>query len=665
MALLVAAVVASAFCLFLVQPLLAKQLLPMFGGTAAVWAVCMVFYQGLLLAGYLYAHALAKYLRPGMQAAVHAAVIVASLMALPIGLPASVQSAAGLQNPGGQILVLLLRAIGLPYFVLSATSPLMQAWAARLEAGSRAYRLFGWSNLSCAAALLSFPFALEPWIPIPRLNILWSGAYVAAAAALLGAAVHVMVRNPRQAHEEARGAAPPSAADRFRWIGYAALGTMLLVGTTNHLCQMVAPIPFLWTVPLLAYLLTFVVVFEREWYRRPVVMSLAGMAAVGMAWSIVYLPAGKMIVLGIPVFVGGCFLVCLYCHGELAARKPEPGHLTEFYILMAAGGAAGSLFIAFGAPALFRNHAELPVALALVGMSILFSAYRKHSTAVDMAAACCAVMTLSPAYAYLKPQAGHVEGSRNFFGALRVKDEAAHDGLPGLRKIYHGGTSHGSQFLSPAHGGEPTAYYGSRSAPGVWFKHTKAPRNVGVIGLGAGTLAAYARAGDRMKFYEINPLVVDYARRHFTYLAKSAGAVSVEVGDGRKLLESEPLNEFDLLVLDAFSDDSIPTHLLTREAFALYLRHLKPGGMLAFHVSNRYLQLQPLVWRLARAAGMQSAAVLEPGDPGMALLPASWALVGRERELAALPVNPGAYPEFRVDGPIWSDAHSSLLTALQ
>ncbi len=664
LALLAAAVVAGAFCLFLVQPLLAKQLLPLFGGTAAVWAVCMVFYQGLLLAGYLYAHALAKYLRPRVQAQVHAALIFASLLALPISLPQGGQPVAGRENPGGQILIILLRAVGLPYFVLSATSPLMQAWAARLEAGRRAYRLFGWSNLSCAAALLSFPFALEPWIPIPQLNLLWSGAYLASAAALLGAALFVIVRNPRLGHEEKHGGAAPSVADRLRWIGYAALGTTLLVGTTNHLCQMVAPIPFLWTVPLLAYLLTFVVVFEREWYRRPVVMSLAGAAAAGMAWSIVYLPAGKMIGLGVPVFVGGCFLVCLYCHGELAARKPEPAHLTEFYILMAAGGALGSLFIAFGAPALFRSHAELPVALAMVGLLILFSAYRRHSTAVDMAAACCAVMTLSPAYAYLKPQAGHVEGGRNFFGALRVKDEPARDGLQGLRKIYHGGTSHGAQFLDPARSGEPAAYYGPRSAPGVWFRHTQGPRNVGVIGLGAGTLAAYARAGDRMKFYEINPLVVDYARRHFTYMAKCAGTVSVVVGDGRKLLESEPPNNFDLLILDAFSDDSIPTHLLTREAFALYLRHLKAGGMLAFHVSNRYLELQPMIWRLGRAAGMRSVALLEPGDPRRALLPASWALVGREKELRALPVNPDAYPEFRVDGPVWSDSHSSLLAAL-
>lgn len=664
MALLVAAVVASAFCLFLVQPLLAKQLLPLFGGTAAVWAVCMVFYQGLLLAGYLYAHSLARALRPRAQAATHAALIVTSLLSLPIGLPASGLPAVGQQDPGGQILVLLLRAIGLPYFVLSATSPLMQAWAARLDPASRAYRLFGWSNLSCAVALLSFPFMLEPWIPIPQLNSLWSWAYLVAASALLGATILVFVRNPEKTQETVHEAGSPTAADRLKWLGYSALGTMLLVGTTNHLCQMVAPIPFLWTVPLLAYLMTFVVVFEREWYRRSWAMVLAGAAAVGMAWAIVYLPAGRMLALGIPVFVGGCFLVCLYCHGELAARKPDPAHLTEFYILMAAGGALGSLFIAFGAPALFRNHAELPVSLALIGMLILFSAYRKHSTAVDMAAACCAVLTLSPAYAYLKPQPGHVDGGRNFFGALRVKDEPAHGGLPGLRKIYHGGTSHGSQYLDAAKGRQPTSYYGARSAPGVWFAHTKAPRNVGVIGLGAGTLAAYALPGDRMKFYEINPLVVDFARRHYSYLDKSAGAVSIVVGDGRKSLESEPANGFDLLVLDAFSDDSIPTHLLTREAFTLYLRHLKPGGMLAFHVSNRYLGLQPMVWRLARAAALESVAVLEPGDASQALLPASWALVGRASELAALPVNPSAYPEFRVNGPLWTDQHSSLLAAL-
>jgi hypothetical protein len=435
--------------------MLAKQILPWFGGTAAVWAVCMVFYQAALLAGYVYAHALTRFLRPRLQAIIHLGLVATSLAVLPVGIERIARPEIH-THPEWDIVWILIRAIGLPYFVLSSTSPLTQAWLARLDPRSRAYRLFGWSNLSCAIALLSFPFLFEPFMPVSSMNRVWSIAYGLTATTLAAAAIMVFLRNPEQAHEEACTATPPGWRRRVAWIAFAALGTMLLIGITNHLCQTVAPIPFLWTVPLLAYLLTFVAVFEREWYSSERGMVLAAIAAVAMAWAIVYLPAGQMLLLGIPVFVCGCFAACFYCHGELALRKPDQAHLTEFYILMAAGGAVGSLITAFAAPAVFSNYAELPVSLALISLLILLKVYRRYSTPVDMAAAVCAVLATAPALSYLQPTVGQVDRGRNFFGALRVNDIAALGRAPALRKITHGGVGHGSQFRGVGLQAKPT-----------------------------------------------------------------------------------------------------------------------------------------------------------------------------------------------------------------
>ncbi len=302
----------------------------------------------------------------------------------------------------------------------------------------------------------------------------------------------------------------------------------------------------------------------------------------------------------------------------------------------------------------FNNFAELPVALAVIALLILFQVYRRYSTAVDMAAAVCAVLATAPAIAYLQPTTGQVDRGRNFFGALRVEDYPAKGQTPAVRKIIHGGIGHGSQFRDPARRAQPTTYYGPNSGPGVWFRHTSGVRNIGVIGLGAGTLATYMRPGDRMRFYEINPLVAGYAKRHFTFLSSAGGEITLALGDGRLLLEAEHANAFDLLVIDAFSGDSIPIHLLTREALTLYLGHLRPGGLLAFHLSNLYLNLQPVVRRLARDRGLESAPVLDQGSAAEGTNPSSWALVGRAEDLARLPVNPKAGLRSRREASLWS-----------
>jgi hypothetical protein len=653
-------VLASAFCLFLVQPLLAKQILPWFGGAASIWAVCMVFYQAMLLAGYLYAHALARYLQPRAQALTHASVVAASLLALPIGLNAITQPASSVANPGAQVVLILLRAIGIPYFVLSSTSPLMQAWYARLNPSGAAYKLFGWSNLACSLALLSFPFLLEPLLPLSAMNTFWSWSYSAVAALLLLAALFLYRRNPAPAPHEAASAAP-TLRTRLEWLFFSALGSALLLGGTNYLCQNIAPVPFLWTVPLLLYLLTFVAVFEREWYQRRWGMAAAGAGLLAMAWAIVYLPPNFLLLAGIPIFCSGIFLGCFYAHGELALRKPHSGRLTEFYIVMAAGGALGSLLVAFGAPAVFRSYSELPVAMSLCALTMLMTVYRR-SLLTDIAATACAVLVTAPAFASILSASGEIASSRNFYGSLRIEDFPAAIGRPALRKMVHGSISHGEQYLEPSARRTPLSYYTQPSGVGLALQSLNGPRRIGIVGLGAGTLAAYGRPGDLIRIYEINPTVVDYAWRHFTFLSDTPARVEIATGDGRLLLAAEPGQDYDLLVIDAFSGDSIPIHLLTQEALRLYRRHVKPTGLIALHISNVFLDLRRPVLALAAGADLHTAIYQEPGDLAAHRYPSSWAILGPREALAKLP--PPEPPPTH-SGRVWTDDYSTLLAALR
>lgn len=655
-------VAGSAFFLFLVQPLLARQILPWFGGTAAVWSDCMVFYQVLLLAGYIYAHVLTRLASPRRQATVHAAVVAASLAVLPLGVQTLAQPHTTGGSPGLQIVGLLIRTIGLPYFVLSATSPLLQAWAARLEPEGRVYRLFGWSNLACAIALLCFPFLLEPWLALDTIAMLWRWGYAAWTLAMVWVAVQVArADGSSNAPAPAAGGAP-GVWRHVQWLGLSALGCVLLLGVTNHLCQTIAPIPFLWTVPLLVYLLTFVVVFEREWYARAWAVPLAALSALAMSWAFLWLPAGRMLGIGIPIFAGGLFITCLFCHGELAALKPPSDELTRFYVVVATGGALGSLLVAFVAPRLFTSFAELPLALAVLALVILAGSLRRR-TVLNTLVNGLALGAMAPAIAHFMIAERHIDAGRNFYGSLYVDQTAAEGRWPAMRKIVHGGTAHGSEFMAPGWYLTPTTYYGPRSAPGLILGKLPHPLRAGIIGLGAGTLSSYGRAGDTFRYYEINPLVVDFARRHFRYLSGTPARTEIALGDGRLELEREPAQGFDVLVVDAFSGDSIPVHLLTREAFAVYRRHLKPGGVVALHVSNFYLDLQPVVAALAADQGWQSIPLRESGhlDPGT--LASQWAVVGPADALARLAL-PGK-PMNASSARVWTDQRSSLLTALR
>jgi SAM-dependent methyltransferase len=639
------AVVLGAFLLFLVQPLEGKRLLPLFGGSGAVWSACLLFFQTVLLGGYVYSHALTRRLRPVHQGLAHMATVLLCLLA-----PRLATSAGG---GSAHVLAALSREVGLPYFLLSATSPLLQHWYALLSPEGRPYRLSAWSNAACAAALVSFPFLLEPRFGLRRMTELWNWGFYAECGLLLMVAGMLWRRSP-EAVPRALIAGTP-ASERLRWIAWPALGSAFLMSTTTHLGQVVAPAPLLWVLPMLVYLMSFVVVFASDQYepRRAAARAILGLLA--MTASMLYLDVQAVFAAKVALYALGLLLVCLFCHGELAARKPEVNRLTSYWTHVAAGGALGSLAAGFLSPAVLKGYFELPLLMAAAGALCFWKLWRS-SRWVRQAAAMGAILAATPALALVEGHySGLVEAGRNFYGSLRVLDEPARDGRPPLRKMLNGLVVHGSQFRGGDLAAAPTTYYGRNSAAGLLLSRPGGPRQVGVIGLGAGTLALYGRPGDRFVFYEINPMVIAMARRDFGYLSASRAQIEVIEGDARLSLAAAAPSAFDVLVVDAFSGDSIPAHLLTREAFALYLRHLKPGGTLALHVSNQYLDLTPAVRALAADAHRPCTRLSSAAAPAEGVLAATWMLV-ENREARA----PAAIPY-----PVWTDDWNSLLPALK
>ncbi|MCS7043118.1 MAG: fused MFS/spermidine synthase [Bryobacteraceae bacterium] len=639
------AVVLGAFLLFLVQPMAGKRLLPLFGGSAAVWSSCLLFFQSVLLAGYVYAHLLARRLEPRRQAVLHALVALACLLA-----PRVPPRAGG--DPL-HVLLALAGTVGLPYFLLSTTSPLLQHWLALADSRSRPYRLSAWSNAACALALVAFPFLLEPRFPLSRLERLWHALF-AAEAFLLAAVAFLLWR--------LRPAAPPRPLvdgarwrERLRWLAWSALGSAFLVATTAHLTQVVAPAPLLWVAPMLVYLLTYVAAFAREEMpgRRLARHALLGL--LGMALALLFLDLQAVLAAKLGLYCLGLFLVCLFAHGTLAASKPEPARLTSFWTHAAAGGALGSLLAGVALPSLLKGYFELPLLMALTAPLCLWK-LRGGSRWATQAAWMAAIFAATPSLALVENHySGLVDAGRNFYGSLRIVDEPATDGRPKLRKMLHGLVVHGSQFLAPELEDTPTAYYGRASAAGLLLSRPGAPRRAGIIGLGAGALAAYGRPGDVFRFYEINPMVVGFSRRYFTYLARSAARIEIAEGDARLTLAAEPPQRFDVLAVDAFSGDAIPAHLLTREAFALYLRHLAPGGALAFHISNQYADLAPVVRALAADAGVSCTRMSSPPDARAAALASVWMVVDTAR--------PASAPADR--RYLWTDDENSILRVLR
>ena len=665
----------SAFLLFQVQPMIGKMILPWFGGSAAVWSTCMLFFQVVLFLGYLYAHLTARYLTPRRQSQLHLALLLASLGLLPIAAGSSWKPGAG-DDPVPLIVGLMGASIGLPYFLLSTTGPLVQAWFAREQTGAAPYRLFALSNFGSMLGLLSYPILFEPRLAVPVMAKAWSLAYgvFVVTCALLAARWlrrDAVAAAPHKAQPE-----PLPARIHAWWLLLAALPAVLLMAVTSHLTQNVAPIPLLWVLPLALYLASFILCFEGgRWYRRRWFLALLVPAVPAMLlFSTVphWLP--KNLAAPMALFCAGLFVCCMVCHGELARLKPHPSRLTAYYLMIAAGGAVGGAFVALLAPRIFNDDYEMAAALLGISFAIPTLVYRDpagshypwlqraHWHVGAVFGVTFMVLLFAARIAFFDR---HDIKQRNFYGVVKIKDVG--QGVDSYRQLAHGTILHGLQYRPPDKRHLATTYYGEDSGV-VRALRAASPASgarVGVVGLGVGTMAAHCRPGDHYRFYEINPLVVHAATTSFSFLSGCTG-VDIAEGDARLTLEREPAQQFDLLVLDAFSGDSIPVHLLTREAFALFFRHLKPGGVLAVHTSNRYLELAPVVRQAAGYFGKEALIVQREGDRDRHLTASQWVLLGEPSAPAMEKLRQAGKP-IVANAALrpWTDDYSSLLGALK
>jgi hypothetical protein len=659
----------SAFLLFQVQPLIAKFILPWFGGSAAVWSAALLFFQLILLAGYLYAHCLIRYVKPSRQAWVHLALLAASVATLPI-IPAARWKPSGSGDPTWQIMLLLGATVGLPYLLLSSTSPLLQAWYVRTRRGAVPYRMFALSNLGSMLALLSYPVLVEPALRLGTQAVTWSAGYGVFAA--MCAAVGWRARGFQDSGEAFENAPAPTLATMLLWIGLAGCASTMLLAVTSHLTQNVAPIPLLWIAPLSLYLLSFILCFERDaTYNRWVFLPLLAGALGVLAWGDSMYENNGSVQRMVPALCAAFFVCCMVCHGELARSKPHPKYLTQFYLMISAGGAAGGLFVALIAPRLFQDYLELPVAMVA---SVALVTWALWTKAPRWARAALVLATLGfggvMARAEVTKNRGYLLSARNFYGVLRVRDYAADKSGPGVRTLIHGTINHGTQLLMAGSDRIPTSYFGRESgiSRAIQAVGQRGPIRIGVLGLGAGVTASLARSGDVIHYYEINPLIVEIANREFGFYRGCPAEKQVYMGDGRLVLERLPSENLDLLAMDAFSSDVQPVHLLTTEAYITYQRHLKPDGILAVHISNRYLDLEPIVAAAATRLGWPGIVVTDEGDEESYYSASTWVLVSPRGRI----FEKGIFQDASVDrlrpNPkirAWTDDYSNILQILK
>jgi hypothetical protein len=667
----------SAFLLFLVQPMLAKAILPWFGGVASVWIVAMLFFQGVLLLGYAYSYLVVRFLPARVQPLCHLALLLASLLLMPVD-PWRFWLGNSPGDPSIQILRLLSVTVGVPYFLLSSTGPLLQSWYSNSHRVAFPYWLFALSNLGSLIALFAYPLAIEPFVTTHHQILTWSALYFVFAFLCGGAAVSFLGRPSPMGltavESHAQSGAVPKPGDYLAWLGLAACGSALLVTVMNHLCQNVAPIPLLWVLPMATYLLTFILCFDRRgWYRPTLMRWLLPPALLIMMFGVFYptdLPGAEFV---IALYLAGLFVACMFTHGELARRKPHATYLTSFYLMLAAGGAVASLFIGLLAPHVADWQVEFPETLLFCGLLALMVLYPRVRATRGAGAILLASLVLFAAGlvhpVWMKNVPNKVVlRARSFYSVLSVADTFPFEiqSLP-LRVLRHAWTLHGSQVRAERYENLPGSYYAPKSAPGLLLTRRSANWNVAVIGLGAGTLAAYGRPGDAFTFYEIDPLIARVANDQFTYLKKSKASLRIVIGDGRLSMQRAAPAEFNLLVVDAFSNDSIPMHLLTREAFDLYFSRLRPEGVIAIHISNRFVDLSPLLSSMTAAMGKQAIFVHSEKNSSTGALDADWVLIANSRDgFKALPSSvqiPLAPPTVAIDP--WTDDYSNLIQLLR
>ena len=691
----------SAFLLFQVQPIIAKTILPTFGGGAAIWTTCMLFFQGLLLLGYCYAHLVGKLSSIKQQVSVHSAMLLASLAFVFTGLLSTDLGVAGLfsnridetnlissaqTHPVYQIVMLLFTSIGVPYFMLSSTGPLIQHWYS-ISKQKTPYKLYALSNVGSLLALVSYPFIFEPLLTLSSQNNVWLIAYSTFVSTYL-ILMYQLTKLAQQPTSSAQDNTSKAASINFShlalWLLLAAVGVVLLVSTTNAMTQNIPPIPFLWILPLALYLTTFIIAFHSpRWYVRWYWFAFFILSAF-VAMMMFFIGTQFDIVSQVVIYSFILFAACMICHGELAKLAPDTSRLTLYYLLISLGGFLGSAFVTFFAPSVFVQFTEFP--LAIIATSLLFIACvalpstRAEKLVLSKPVVLVLLLMTTTGLGFLFTQMNqlfnqhHIAKHRNFYGLLSVVD-VDEDGYK-ERRLIDGSTSHGTQSLDENLSHIPKSYY--REGTGVALALTHylpkglmiEPKNVGFIGLGAGTLAAYGRRGEYYRFYELNPAVEQFAQQHFSYLIQSEATIDIAIGDGRQLLQQE-LDEiggqaFDILVLDAFSGDAIPTHLLTTQAFELYWQHMKDNGILAIHISNSHLDLTSLTRNLAKSVDKSAYYFYTPASKDDN--EAQWVLVTSNQRFMnryAIKQALTPWPDNNNNDVLWTDDYSNLLSVLK
>jgi len=657
----------ASFLLFLVEPIAARQLLPILGGSAAVWITCLVYFQIALLLGYLYAHWLAR--QPSFM--VHLSLLLLAVAAAILSVLRSLRMENGSAHPVLTVFSALSLSIGLPFLVLSSTSPLLQVWWSRAESGKIPYRLYALSNIGSLLALALYPSVIEPRLTLHAQRITWCCGFAVFAilSTLLAVKTRSATRSSTKAIADNDLRIPRSPrTHKLLWLLLPMGAAMQLSAVTSYLTANLAPIPLLWILPLAVYLLTLILAFQFRvrlpWsiLARVMVVMLAA-----LAYSLTKANGEWPLWLSLLFFLVELFFACLFCHSAATWLRPQrASEATLFYLLFAAGGALGSFLIGIAAPLVFHFNLDLPLTFlvtALLALAVNWSGPWSQRLLWGVASAAMLVLVFMVRHAYKHDT---IVAVRNFYASLRVtEDPSSYPGAT-VRTLMNGSIRHGTQvFGSDQLRHTPTTYYTSDSGVGLALRFCCAgrARNIGVIGLGAGTLAAYGRPGDRIRFYDINPAVTTIAQNTFTYIRDSAAQVQIAEGDARTSLARESPQNFDVLVVDAFSGDAIPIHLLTTEAMALYRRHLTPHGILAFHISNRHVDLAPAIGLLAASAAMQARRVSTGSAQQPGELASTWILVTADPDFFAQPQLSAVarLPEPRPDLKVWTDDYSALL----
>lgn len=664
----------SAFLLFQIQPMIGKFILPWFGGTPAVWSTAMLFFQAMLTGGYAYAYWLVKQKRQGWIHLALLGITLALLSALGLAWSSPITPSADLRPadvsfPVWHILFLLFISVGLPYFVLAANGTLMQAWFSRAFPERSYAGLYALSNAGSLFGLLAYPVLVEPSLTLRGQGWAWTGGFVLFA--LVAGRVSYRARN-ESGHVVAVASERSSPSLRALWIVLSGTASLFLLSVTNQISQEVAVIPFLWIVPLSVYLLSFILAFsDSRWYDRRIYSLLFSLASLAMLWVMLRSSVLNVLV-QIAIYNILLFLACMICHAELYRLRPAAGHLTGFYLMVSVGGALGGLFVNLVAPFIFTGYWEFYLAWLLTIVLLVVMLLPRFSAREDLRSRSVSLAFLAGTVLLsfgLNPYQDALLAERNFYGVIRVR--ALEDGSLAM---IHGVTVHGIQFLEDRT--RPTTYFTEDSGVGLTLRNYPRQGNmrVGVLGLGAGTIASYGTAGDEYRFYEINPVVTRLANGeggYFTFLPDSAADITIAEGDARISLERElaagQSHDFDVLVLDTFSSDSIPVHLVTREALALYLQRLAPNGVIAAHISNRHLDLQPVLWGLAQEFGLHMVRISTPaGTDGE--FPSEWILLTYNQGFLDLPQiqsRAEGYDGYSTPVRLWTDDYSNLFQILR